>query len=142
MNLFLGNIQIRMATVEILRPSCAPLALGPYSPMIRVGNMIWGSALAGVDPATRLLAGDTVYLQTKQSLLLMKGMLESCDSDLNHVVSMTIFLKDMADFSELNRAYVEAFGNHQPTRSVVSVIDVPKPGALLTMNFVAVTKDG
>ena len=104
--------------------------------------MIWGSALAGVNPVTGMLVGDTAYLQTKQSLLLMKEILKSCDSDLNHVVSMTVFLKDMADFSELNRAFVEAFGEHRPTRSVVSVTDVPKAGALLTMNFVAVTKDG
>ena len=71
----------------------------------------------------------------------MSEMLEENNSDLNHVVSMTIFLKDMADFSELNRAFIEAFGDHKPTRSVVSVVDVPKQGAFLTMNFVAVTKD-
>ena len=130
-----------MPKLEILQPTSAPPALGPYCPMIRVGNMIWGSALAGVDPVTGFLVGETAYLQTRQSLLLMKEMLESCGSDLSHVVSMTVFLKDMGDFSELNRAFVEAFGEHRPTRSVVSVMDVPKPGALLAMNFVAVTKD-
>jgi 2-iminobutanoate/2-iminopropanoate deaminase len=107
--------------------------------MIRTGNMIWGSALAGVDPATGTLFGDTPYLQTQQALKLMREMLEENGSDLNHVVSMTIFLKNMADFSELNRAFIEAFGDHKPTRSVVSVVDVPKPGALLTMNFVAIS---
>ncbi len=130
-----------MPELEVLRPSSAPPALGPYCPMIRVGNMIWGSALAGVDPATGKMVGDTPYLQTKQAIKLMSEMLEENNSDLNHVVSMTIFLKDMADFSELNRAFIEAFGDHKPTRSVVSVVDVPKQGAFLTMNFVAVTKD-
>ncbi len=129
-----------MPELEVLRPASAPPALGPYCPMIRVGTLIWGSALAGVNPTTGTLAGNTPYLQTKQALKLMREMLEENNSDLNHVVSMTIFLKDMADFSELNRAFIEAFGDHKPTRSVVSVVDVPKQGALLTMNFVAVTK--
>lgn len=39
-----------MTDLEILRPSCAPIPIGPYSPMTRAGNMIWGSALAGVNP--------------------------------------------------------------------------------------------
>ena len=130
-----------MPNIEILQSPSAPPALGPYCPMIRVGNMIWGSALAGVDPATGSLVGDSPFEQAKQSLVLMKAMLEDNNSDLSHVVSMTIFLKNMSDFGELNRAFVEAFGEHPPTRSVVSVIDVPKPGALLTMNFVAVTTD-
>ncbi len=127
-----------MSGYETLHSASAPPALGPYCPMIRTGNMIWGSALAGVDPATGSLVGDRPYLQTQQALKLMREMLEENGSDLNHVVSMTIFLKDMADFPELNRAFIEAFGDHKPTRSVVSVIDVPKQGALLTMNFVAV----
>ncbi len=131
-----------MTDLEILRPSCAPVPIGPYSPMIRVGNMIWGSALAGVEPLTGVLVGETAYEQTAQAIRLFSGMLEEVGSGLCQVVSVTVFLKDVVDFAEMNRAYVEAFGEHQPTRSVVSVVDLPKAGARLTMNFVAVTKVG
>ena len=129
-----------MTDLEILRPSCAPIPIGPYSPMIRVGNMIWGSALAGVEPLTGVLVGETAYEQTAQALRLISGMLEEVGSGLSQVVSLTVFLKNVADFSEMNRAYVEAFGDHQPTRSVVSIVDLPKLGALLTMNFIAAMK--
>ena len=108
--------------------------------MIRVGNMIWGSALAGVEPLTGVLVGETAYEQTAQALRLISGMLEEVGSGLSQVVSLTVFLKNVADFSEMNRAYVEAFGDHQPTRSVVSIVDLPKLGALLTMNFIAAMK--
>ena len=137
-----GTIQNEMATVEILHPASAPVAIGPYCPMIRVGNMIWGSALAGVDPVTGVLVDETVYGQARQALSLIKAMLEDSDSNLDHVVSVTVFLNDIAEFGELNRAYVEAFGGHQPARSVVEVSNVPKPNAHLTMNFVAVTNSG
>ena len=126
-----------MPDLEILRPSCAPAPIGPYSPMIRVGNMIWGSALAGVEPLTGGLVGETAYEQTIQALKLISGMLEEVGSGLCQVVSVTVFLKDVVDFAEMNRAYVKAFGTHEPTRSVISVVDLPKPGALLTLNFIA-----
>jgi len=130
-----------MPNLEILTPEQGPLAIGPYSRMIKVGSMIWGSALAGVDPQTGQLVGPTVHLQTLAIIGLMKSMLESAGSDLDHVVSVTVFLKNMTDYEELNSAYIEGFGSHQPTRTVVSVTDVPKLYALLTMNFVAVTRE-
>ncbi len=109
--------------------------------MIKSGTTIWGSALAGYEPGTGRLKGGTAYSQASAAIQLMGKMLESAGSDLEHVVSVTVFLRDMADFAELNRAYRDAFGDHEPTRSVVSVTDLPKEGALLTMNYVAVLKD-
>jgi len=54
---------------------------------------------------------------------------------------MNIFLKDMQDFEEMNRAYVEGMGNQRPARRVIGVNELPKPGVLLTMNLTAVTKE-
>jgi 2-iminobutanoate/2-iminopropanoate deaminase len=59
---------------------------------------------------------------------------------LDHVVHINVFLKDMQDFGEMNRAYVEMMGNHRPARTVIGVNELPKPRALLTMNLTAVTK--
>jgi 2-iminobutanoate/2-iminopropanoate deaminase len=41
----------------------------------------------------------------------------------------------------MNRAYREAFGTHLPARTAIAVADLPKKGALMTMNLTAVTKD-
>jgi 2-iminobutanoate/2-iminopropanoate deaminase len=68
-------------------------------------------------------------------------MLESVTSDLDHIVHVNVFLKDMQDFDEMNRAYVEVMGNHRPARTVIGVDELPKPGVLLTMNLTAVTKE-
>ena len=51
------------------------------------------------------------------------------------------FLKNVADFEDMNRAYREAFANHSPARTVVAVSELPKQGALMTMNLTAVTQD-
>jgi 2-iminobutanoate/2-iminopropanoate deaminase len=53
---------------------------------------------------------------------------------------VTMTLKDMQDFEEMNRAYVEMMGDHRPARTVIGVSELPKPGVLLTMNLTAVTR--
>ena len=68
-------------------------------------------------------------------------MLESVGSDLNHVVHVNAFLKDVRDFEEMNRAYVQTTEEHRPARTVIGVNDLPKPGALLTMNLTAVVRE-
>ena len=68
-------------------------------------------------------------------------MLQSVNSNLNHIVHVNVFLKNMQDFDEMNRAYIEAMGDHRPARTVIGVAELPKPGVLLTMNLTAVTKE-
>jgi 2-iminobutanoate/2-iminopropanoate deaminase len=128
-------------TVETFTPSNTPTPIGPYNHIAKVGQFISIGGTAGVNPLTGNLAGSDVYSQTKQILASFRVMLESVASDLSHVVHMNIFLKDMQDFEEMNRAYVEGMGNHRPARTVIGVNELPKPGVLLTMNLTAVTKE-
>src|SRR5438874_1563446 len=115
--------------------------IGPYSHVAKVGPLVSLSGTAGVDPATGQLAGSDVYSQARQILESFRVLLESVGSDLSHVLHVNVFLKDMRDFEEMNRAYVEVLGEHRPARTVIGVSELPKPGALLTMNLTAVTKE-
>jgi len=127
-------------TVETSTPANTPTPIGPYNHIARVDKFISIGGTAGVDPATGQLAGPDVYSQAKQILESFRVMLESVDSDLNHVLHVNVFLKDMRDFEEMNHAYVDMMGNHRPARTVIGVAELPKPGVLLTMNLTAVTK--
>ena len=127
-------------TVETLTPANTPTPIGPYNHIARVGSFISIGGTAGVDPATGELAGEDVYSQAKQILASFQVMLASVGSDLNHVLHINIFLKDMRDFEEMNRAYIEMMGDHRPARTAIGVSDLPKPGARLTMNLTAVTR--
>jgi 2-iminobutanoate/2-iminopropanoate deaminase len=126
--------------VETSTPAHTPTPIGPYNHIAKVGQFISIGGTAGVDPVTGVLAGPDVYVQTKQILQSFKIMLESVDSDLNHVVHVNIFLKDMQDFDRMNQAYSELMGDHRPARTVIGVHELPKPGVLLTMNLTAVTR--
>ena len=129
-----------MTRVKTSIPLNTPRPIGPYSHIAKVGEFITIGGTAGVNPATGQLAGPDAYLQTKQILESFQVMLESVDSDLNHVVHINVFLLRMSDFEEINRAYVEVMGDHRPARTAIGVSDLPKPGAVLTMNLTAVTR--
>lgn len=128
-------------TVETSTPPNTPTPIGPYSHIAKVGPFLSIGGTAGVDPATGRLAGDSVYAQAAQILDSFAVMLASVGSDLAHVLHVNVFLKDMRDFDEMNRAYVEKMGSHLPARTVIGVNELPKPGIRLTMNLTAVTRE-
>jgi 2-iminobutanoate/2-iminopropanoate deaminase len=127
--------------VETSTPPNTPAPIGPYSHIAKVGSFITIGGTAGVDPATGDLAGPDVFSQTRQILESFRVMLASVGSDLEHVVHVNVFLKDVRDFEEMNGAYVQAMGAYRPARTVIGVKDLPKAGALLTMNLTAVLRE-
>jgi 2-iminobutanoate/2-iminopropanoate deaminase len=128
-------------TVETSTPENTPIPIGPYNHIAKVGQFITIGGTAGVNPATGQLAGPDVYSQARQILESFRIMLHSVNSDLDHVIHMNVFLKNMQDFEEMNRAYIDMMGNHRPARTVIGVAELPKPGVLLTMNLTAVTME-
>jgi 2-iminobutanoate/2-iminopropanoate deaminase len=105
-----------MPKVEASTPANTPTPIGPYSHVAKVGWFISIGAIAGVDPATGLLAGPDVESQTRQILDSFELMLSSAGSDLAHVVHVNIFLAEMSDFEAMNAAYIEKMGDHRPAR--------------------------
>jgi 2-iminobutanoate/2-iminopropanoate deaminase len=130
-----------MPIVETFTPPGTPTPIGPYSHIARVGSFVTIGGTAAFDPATGQLAGSDVATQTTRILETFRVMLEHAGSDLAHVVHVNVFLKDMADFEPMNRAYAAVMGAHRPARTAIGVRDLPKPGVLLTMNLTAVTRD-
>jgi len=127
--------------VETFTPPNTPTPIGPYNHIAKVGPFISIGGTAGVDPATGQLAGTDVYSQAKQILKSFKVMLEAVNSDLEYIIHVNVFLKEMRDFEEMNRAYVDMMGDHRPARTVIGVAELPKPGVLVTMNLTAVAKE-
>ena len=130
-----------MPKVEKSTPPGTPTPIGPYSHIAKVGQNITIGGVAGFDPATGELAGPDIAAQTRQILRSFRVMLESVGSDLEHVVHVSVFMADMAEFEEMNRAYAEVMGEPGPARTAFQVAALPKPGLRLTMNLTAVTKD-
>jgi 2-iminobutanoate/2-iminopropanoate deaminase len=125
-------------TVETFTPSNLFKPIGPYSHIAKAGPFITISGTPGIDPTTGKLVGSDAYNQTKQIISNFNVMLQSVGGTLHNVMHIHVFLKQEKDFLEMNRAYSEFFIQHLPARTVICVADLPKKGALLTMNLNAI----
>lgn len=104
----------------------APKAIGPYSQAIKVGNMVFTSGQLPLNPETGELIQDSIKSEAKQALENLKAVLEETGASLNDVVKVTVFIKDMNQFGEINEVYGQYFTDHKPARSCVEVARLPK----------------
>jgi len=114
-----------------------PSPVGPYSPGVIVGNLVFVSGQAGRDPSTGRIAPD-VESQTEQVLKNIATILEAAGSSLQHVVRCGVFLVDMHEFPKMNEVYARAFGAHRPARTTVEVSGLPGDGLRVEIDAVAV----
>jgi 2-iminobutanoate/2-iminopropanoate deaminase len=126
--------------IKLSTPDNTPKPIGPYNHIAKVGQFITIGGTAGIDPLTGKLAGIDTFSQTKQILKSFRIMLESVGSDMEHIIHINIFLLEMSDFENMNKAYIEIMGDYLPARTVIGVNELPKPGIRLTMNLTAVEK--
>ena len=113
-----------------------PSPVGPYSPGMIAGNLVFVSGQAGRDPATGALAAD-VEAQTEQALRNVAAILQAAGSGLPHVLRCGVFLVDMREFPSMNAAYARAFGTHRPARTTVEVSGLPGEGLRVEIDAVA-----
>jgi 2-iminobutanoate/2-iminopropanoate deaminase len=113
-----------------------PTPVGPYSPGMIFGNLVFVSGQAGRDPATGQLAAD-VTAQTEQVLKNIATILEAAGSGMPHVLRCGVFLVDMRDFPKMNEVYARAFGSHRPARTTVEVKGLPGDGLVVEIDAVA-----
>ena len=104
----------------------APAAIGPYSPTLKIGNLIFVSGQLPMDPVTGEIVEGEIEVQAKRSLENLKAVLSPYSIGLENVVKTTIFLKDLIHFSRVNKIYGEYFTSQFPTRSCVEVSRLPK----------------
>jgi 2-iminobutanoate/2-iminopropanoate deaminase len=115
----------------------APTPVGPYTPGMRAGNLLFVSGQSGRDPETDRVAPD-VETQTEQALRNVETILTAAGSSLSHVVRCGVFLIDMAEFQKMNAVYARVFGGHKPARTTVAVAGLPGPGLRVEIDAVAV----
>ncbi len=123
--------------MEVIYTDKAPLAIGPYSQAVKVGNYIHTSGQIPIDPRTKEIVSGGIRQQTEQVLENLRLVLKAAGATLDNVVKTTVYLKDMADFPSFNDIYARFFTKTLPARSTVEVAALPR-GALLEIEAIAV----
>lgn len=111
---------------KVVSTDKAPAAIGPYSQAIIAGNMIYTSGQIPVNPATGEVITEGIEAQTRQVIENLRAVLNAAGVDLKDVVKTTVFIKNMNDFSTVNKVYTEYFTEPYPARSCVEVARLPK----------------
>lgn len=113
-----------------LSSSVAPKVIGPYNQGIKAGNTIY---VSGQLPFTTNgdLIDEYIYNQAIQSLRNVENILKEAGADRSNIVKVTIFLKDLKNFTIVNEAYSDFFeGMVYPARTTVEVSALPKNAPL------------
>src|SRR5271156_3487882 len=119
----------------------APQAIGPYSQGVVIGELIFVSGQIGVDPATNAMVPGGIKEQTDRALRNISAVLVGGHVTFLDVVKTTVFLKDLAGFSEMNEVYAKFFTAPFPARATIQVAALPKD-ALVEIEAVAIRRDG
>jgi len=104
----------------------APKAIGPYSPAIRTGELLFVSGQIPLDPATGAMIDGDVAAQTRRVLDNVGALLAAGGLTFAHVVRTTIYLLDMDDFATVNSVYATYVTDPPPARATVQVARLPK----------------
>lgn len=103
----------------------APGAIGPYSPAIKAGNLLFLSGQIPLDSGGAIVAGD-ITAQTEQVMCNIVALLHAAGGDFGHVVRTTVYLADMNDFAAVNTVYGRFVVDPPPARSTVQVSRLPR----------------
>jgi len=111
---------------ELVTAAGAPKAIGPYSPALKVGNLLFLSGSIPLDPASGQLVAGGIAEQTTQVLENIKSLLDAAGASFNHVARTTVFMVDLGEFTQMNEIYAKYFTAPYPARSTVQVVKLPK----------------
>ncbi|HND62771.1 MAG TPA: RidA family protein [Opitutaceae bacterium] len=104
---------------EYPRNPDTPVSHLPFSPCVRVGNLIFVSGQASVD-ATGKIISDTFEGEFRRSVENLRKVLESAGSDLQHVVQTRNYVRDPANVARYNELYREYFPAPYPSRTTIT----------------------
>ncbi|HNY37326.1 MAG TPA: Rid family detoxifying hydrolase [Petrotogaceae bacterium] len=110
----------------VINPACAPSPIGPYSVVNGFENLLFVSGQLPVDIKTGQLISGDIKKATETILSNIKNILEESGSSLENVLKVTVFLKDISKFSEMNDVYAQFFKTNPPARSAFQVGALPK----------------
>jgi 2-iminobutanoate/2-iminopropanoate deaminase len=97
--------------------------VGPYTPIVEAGPWLVCSGQVGIAEGALVEGG--LEPELRQALANLAGLLAGKGASLSDVTKTTVFLTDIGDYTEMNRIYVEVFGDHRPARSAVAVAALP-----------------
>ena len=124
-------------------PKVAEYPPGHWSNVTRVGDQIWLSGFTARANDLKTIQGvGNAYEQAKVIFQKVKDCLEAADAKMSDVVTMTIYVTNMADNKEIWRARQEFFKGAFPCSTLVQVASLANPEIKLEITCQAMAGSG
>jgi len=104
----------------------APAAVGPYVHAVRAGGLLFCSGQIPLHPETGELVGATAAEQVGRCLENLHAVCAAAGAGLADAVRITVYLRDMADFTAVNEVYGSFFETDPPARVAIAVGGLPR----------------
>lgn len=114
-----------MNNKKIIVCNDAPSAIGPYSQGVVSHGLIFLSGQIPLKSSGELLDG-TIKEQVELIFSNILKLLETQNSCLKNIVKLSVFLKDINDFDEVNAKMIEILEEPYPARSLIQAAALPK----------------
>jgi 2-iminobutanoate/2-iminopropanoate deaminase len=107
---------------EAIKTTSAPLPRGHYSQAVRIGSFLFVSGQLPIDHSGTFVKG-TLAQETTQTLENIRAIVEAADGCIADIVQCTIYVSDIAHWSEVDGIYGAFFSDVPvlPARAVVPV---------------------
>jgi 2-iminobutanoate/2-iminopropanoate deaminase len=125
---------------EEIRVKGQPEPISHYTDAVRAGDLLFVSGCVPVDSDGRLVGGDDVVAQARQTFENVGAVLAAGGSSFADVAKVTVFLTDVDDRAKINPVRQEFFGDTRPASTLVEVSRLAIPGAKIEVEAVAVVR--
>jgi 2-iminobutanoate/2-iminopropanoate deaminase len=123
---------------QAIFPDAGLPPVGPYSPAILSGNILFLSGQIALDETTGNLMSGTIEEETHQVMRNLGKLLQTQGLGYEHLVKVSIFLTDLGQFGNVNKVYASYFKDGiYPARETVQVVRLPKD-AHVEMSAIAI----
>lgn len=107
---------------EVIRTENAPVPAGAYSQAIVSDGLVFVAGQGPRDPKTGKNAPGGVAGETRQVLTNIQAILAAAGCAMADVVKVNVYLRDVADFAEMNAVYQTFWPENPPARTTVQAI--------------------
>ena len=120
---------------EILKSEKFPIGKLPIAPAVIAKPFVF---VSGQGPHNTV--NQDIKQQTKEVIESIEKILLECNTSLNNMLQMTVYLSDMNNYSAMNEVFAQYFKDSPPARTCVQVVRIPRD-VLVEIDAMAIIPD-
>lgn len=111
---------------KIISTLNAPAPIGAYSQGTTAGELIFSSGQLPVDNKSGRMIHDDISAATRAALDNVIGVVEAGGGNKESILKITVFMKNLEQFADVNAVFSTYFSENAPARSAFQVARLPK----------------